>query len=222
MRALLLYNPNATTTRPALTTAITDRLSERLKLDVEATGIDVLASGGHKWLMATQGIGFLYCTEELQAQLHPPAGWLHGPVDWEHLFEYELDFHPEARRFEIGTRNNVGIAALHAALGLYADAGPAWCERQVLARARELAGGLEALGFTRYGTSDPAHASGIVAVQAADADALFEHLQRHDITASVRNGLLRFAPTYYNTPAEVERILETVAAYQAGEGASGE
>lgn len=37
MRALLLYNPNATTTRPALINDITDRLSDELKLDVEAT-----------------------------------------------------------------------------------------------------------------------------------------------------------------------------------------
>lgn len=37
MRALLLYNPNATTTRPALIDVITRALSSELKLDVEAT-----------------------------------------------------------------------------------------------------------------------------------------------------------------------------------------
>jgi len=37
MRALLLYNPNATTTTPALTELITAALSAELKLDVEAT-----------------------------------------------------------------------------------------------------------------------------------------------------------------------------------------
>lgn len=182
-------------------------------LDVEACGIDFLACGGHKWLMATQGIAFLYCSEALQEQIHPAAGWLHGPVDWDNFFEYELTFHPDARRFEIGTRNNVGIAALDAALGLYFECGPAWCERQVRSRAQALSEGLAALGFDRYGTDDPVHGSGIVTVKAEEPSALHSYLEDRSIRAALRNRLLRFAPTYYNTPGEVERILETVAAY---------
>ncbi|NBB73646.1 MAG: aminotransferase class V-fold PLP-dependent enzyme [Bacteroidetes bacterium] len=191
-----------------------------LELDVEAAGIDFLACGGHKWLMATQGIGLLYCTEALQDRIRPPAGWLHGPVDWEHLDDYELAFHPEARRYEIGTRNNVGIAALHAALGLYLDAGPAWCEQQVRARADQLAEGLRALGFARYGSSDPAHSAGIVTIRTEAPDTLFDHLQAHDITAALRNRLVRFAPTYYNTPGEMERILTVVEAFATASSAA--
>jgi len=191
-----------------------------LELDVEAAGIDFLACGGHKWLMATQGIGLLYCTEVLQDRIRPPAGWLHGPVDWEHLDEYELAFHPEARRYEIGTRNNVGIAALNAALGLYLDAGPAWCEQQVRARADQLAAGLRDLGFVRYGPSAPGHSAGIVTIRTEAPDALFDHLQAHDITAALRNRLVRFAPTYYNTPDEMERILAGVEAFATASSAA--
>jgi len=191
-----------------------------LEIDVKAAGIDFLACGGHKWLMATQGIGLLYCTEALQDRIRPPAGWLHGPVDWEHLDEYELAFHPEARRYEIGTRNNVGIAALHAALGLYLDAEPAWCERQVRARADQLAEGLHDLGFARYGPSDPAHSAGIVTIRTEAPEALFDHLQAHDITAALRNRLVRFAPTYYNTPDEMERILEAVETFATASSAA--
>lgn len=184
-----------------------------LQLDVNVAGVDFLACGGHKWLMATQGIGLLYCTEALQQRLRAPAGWLHGPVDWEHLFEYDLQFHPEARRYEVGTRNGVGIAALHAALGLYFDAGPAWCEAQVLARAQELAAGLDALGFDRYGSRDPERSGGIVTLRAEDPEALFEHLKAHEIVAALRNRLVRFAPTYYNSPDEMERVLAVVEAF---------
>jgi selenocysteine lyase/cysteine desulfurase len=183
-----------------------------LQIDVEAAGIDLLAAGGHKWLMATQGIGLLYCTEALQNRLRPPAGWLHGPIDWKHLSDYNLQFHPEARRYEIGTRNHAGIAALHAALGLYFDAGPAWCEEQVRARAQQLADGFDALGFARYGPDDPAHSAGIVTIRAGDPEALFDHLQEQKITAALRNRLVRFAPTYYNTDAEMEQVLAAVDA----------
>ena len=185
-----------------------------LQLDVEACGIDFLACGAQKWLMATQGLALLYVRERVQEKITPPAGWLHGPVDWENFFDYDLAFHPEARRFEVGTMNNLGLAALDAALGLHFEAGPAWCERQVLDRARQLAERLCALGLRRYGTGAAARASGIVTVQHPRAEALFAHLKANDITAALRNRMLRFSPTYYNTPGEIETVVETVAAFE--------
>lgn len=185
-----------------------------LQLDVEACGVDFLACGGHKWLMATQGIGFLYCSEALQEQLHPAAGWLHGPVDWENFFDYELSFHPDARRFEIGTMNSVGIAALHAALGLYFECEPEWVEARVLERAQTLAEGLDRLGYERYGTSAPEHASGVVTIHADAPDELQAHLKDRQIECAVRNRKVRFAPTYYNSADEMERILDAVAEFE--------
>lgn len=44
---------------------------------------------------------------------------------------------------------------------------------------------------------------------------VLDAISAHGITAALRNGLLRFAPTYYNTPDEMERILEVIEAYQA-------
>ena len=185
-----------------------------LQLDVEACSIDFLACGGHKWLLATQGIAFLYVRESVQEKITPPAGWLHGPVDWENFFDYELAFHPEARRFEVGTMNNLGLAALDAALGLHFEMGPAWCEQQVLARAQQLAGGLRTLGLRRYGSGVAACASGIVTVRHPQAGALFAHLKENRITAALRNRMLRFSPTYYNSPGDVDAVLEAVAAFE--------
>ena len=180
-----------------------------LRLDVEAAGIDFLACGGHKWLMAPQGIGLLYVTEALQERLTPRAGWLHGPVDWDHFFDYELAFHDDATRFRIGMLNHLGIVGMHAALGLYAEADPAVCEERVLERAAALAEGLDRLGLRRYGSPDPEHASGIVTVRHPDPEA---HLTSYGIAAAVRNRLVRFAPTYYNSPDEITRTLDVVAA----------
>ena len=181
-----------------------------LEIDVEACDIDFLACGGHKWLMSVQGLGLLYCADSLQDQIHPPTGWLHGPVDWEHLDDYDMTFHPDARRFRTGTLNNAGIAGLHAALGLYLEAGPARCAAQVRANAQHLADGLDALGLPRYGTPDPAHGSGIVTVAPDDPEALFDHLQANGITGALRNRKLRLAPSWYNTADEMERVLNAV------------
>ena len=185
-----------------------------LSLDVGNAGVDFLAAGGHKWLMATQGIGILYCTDELQQRLQPPTGWLHGPVDWEHLDEYEWVFHEDARRFRTGTLNAIGIRALDAALGLYRKVGPETCEEQILHLTERLTEGLEHRGLSRYGSADPEHASGIVTVAPDAPEALFEHLQSHDITTALRNRKLRFAPSYYNNESDLKAVFEAVDTFQ--------
>jgi selenocysteine lyase/cysteine desulfurase len=184
-----------------------------LRVDVEACGIDFLACGGHKWLMAEPGIGFLYLHPRTLERLHPWAGWLHGPVDWDHLDRYELAFHPDARRFRTGNVNCMGVAALHAALGLYAEVGHAWAEAQVLARVQQLADGLARMGLVRFGSEALDHASGIVTVQHPRPEAAFEYLKQRGIRIALRNRLLRFAPTWYNNEEEIETTLHTLNAF---------
>lgn len=181
-----------------------------LELDVERAHIDYLSCGGQKWMMATQGSGFLYITEEFQEQLDAPAGWTHGPVDWDNFFEYDLRFHPDARRFRLGTLNNLGVAAMNAALGLYLEAGKAWCQEQVLQRTGQLAQGFDSMGVERYGSGEGYPDSGIVTIKHPEPERLFEHLKEHRIIVSLRNRMLRFAPTYYNSPEEMDQILELV------------
>ena len=95
-----------------------------LQLDVQKTGIDFLSTGGHKWLMASQGIGFIYASEALLSKLQPVIGWLNGEIDWDNLMAYTIKLHPDARKFRLGTLNCIGIAALHASLGRTLTWGP--------------------------------------------------------------------------------------------------
>lgn len=182
-------------------------------LDVVKAQIDFLACGGHKWLMAQQGIGFLYVTQALQEKLSTAAGWLHGPVDWDNFFDYQLAFHPDATRYRLGTTNNIGIAALHAALRLYMQMGVEWCAEQVLQREQQMAAGLAKLGLKRYGSDDPMTTSGIVTVEHPDPEGAFAYLENNNVVMGLRNRMLRFAPTYYNSPKEIERALEILRLY---------
>lgn len=189
-----------------------------LKLDVRETGIDFLACGTHKWLMSTQGLGFVYVADHLLERIRPRAGWLHGPIDWENLFDYRLAFHPNARRFRLGTFNSAGIAALHAALGLFLECGIEWCEERVLENARHLDSGLTEAGLLPYGrdVATPPE-SGIITYRVSDAEAMQIHLLENRVVASVRNGLIRFAPTYYNSLDEMDRVIEHVRAFHGSE-----
>ena len=184
-----------------------------LTLDVETAKVDFLAAGGHKWLMAPQGSGLLYCTEAVQQRLQPPTGWLHGPVDWENLNHYQLTFHDDARRFRTGTLNVMGIRALDAALGLYLTVGRKSCEQKILDLAERLTEGLQERGLTVYGSTDSRHASGIVTVVPDAPEALFDHLESHGITAALRNRKLRFSPSYYNDASDLEAIFDAVDSF---------
>ena len=191
-----------------------------LTLDVEDAGIDFLSSGGHKWLMGMQGLGFIYVSPRIQEQIRPAAGWLHGPVDWERLFDYELRFHDDARRFRLGTLNGVGIAALNATLDLYLESDPRGCEQRLLSTTALLAERLDALGLEPYGReAGEAPLSGIITYKHAAADQLARFLTSKSISVSVRNGLVRFAPSYYHTDEEVDIVAARVAEFQeAGNG----
>lgn len=183
-----------------------------LRLDLAETPVDFLATGAQKWLLGMQGTAFFYVSEALQERLRPVRGWQNGPVDWDDFLAYPLDLHPDARRFRLGTLNTAGFVALDAALGQYLEAGPEWCEAQILARARQAAEGLDRLGLRRYGPEGPP-ASGIVTAEHPDAAGLVEALAGQGIQAAARDRKLRLSPSYYTTEEEVGRALEAVAAY---------
>lgn len=182
-----------------------------LKLDVRETPVDFIASGAHKWLMGMPGTGFFYVSDALQERLRPVRGWLNKPVDFDDLLDYSSELHADARRFRMGTMNLAGIVALDAALGLYLSVGIEEAQERVLGLARLAAERLQHVGLRRFGSTDPHHASGIVAFEHPRAEEVLAALFEADIRASVRNGLLRLAPSWYNTTEEIRRTAEVVA-----------
>lgn len=184
-----------------------------LALNVEETGIDFLCGGTQKWLMGVRGLGYLYVSPRMMELLTPRAGWLNIPTDWENFFAYDMKFVEGAERFVLGTPTHIGIAGFDAALGLYLDAHPAECETHILRLNKYLMGKLEALGYVRYGTDEDARQSGVLTIHAPDPEGLFKHLLAHNVTISLRNRLLRFSPSWYNTEEDLDRALAVVATF---------
>jgi cysteine desulfurase / selenocysteine lyase len=182
-----------------------------VRLDVEDTGIDFLSTGTQKWMMGVRGFGFIYVSSDLQSRLRPRVGWLHGPTDWDDFFDYELRFHPDARRFALGTMNMIGMVALRAALAFFEEVGHRRVEESILANAAYLARRLDEMGVEPYGREmGTAPQSGIVTSRVLDAAKTLDDLKSNGITASVRNGLLRLAPSFYHLESELETALETI------------
>ena len=183
-----------------------------LRLDVEAAGVDFLACGAHKWLLAMPGCGFLYASEQLQAMLAPTPGWLNGPIDWDDLRaeQDEMPLHEDASRFRVGTLNVPGLLSLDAALTLLGSLDPAASEAHVLAMRRRLAGGLDALGLPRFGRWSPKHDSGIVTIEPAFPEHVAEALETAGVRAALRDRKIRFSPHVYTHPDEIDRALEVL------------
>src|SRR5690606_32176417 len=75
----------------------------QVPVDLRRTPVDILSSGGQKWLLAPWGSGFTYVRRELIGQLVPPlAGWtaFEGTDDFSELTRYSTEFRDTARRFE--------------------------------------------------------------------------------------------------------------------------
>jgi len=184
-----------------------------LRLDAPALGIDVLATGGHKWLCAMQGCGFVYVADRVLHQLEPTRGWLNGPLDWDDFENAPRTLHDTAERFRSGTLPTVQIFALDAALGLHLELGQDVAEAAVLSHAARLAEAFDALGLARYGSSDPAHASGIVTFDVEDPEGFEAHLRSRGVEAALRSRKVRFSPHAHTRDADLDLAIEAVSEF---------
>ena len=69
----------------------------QMPLNVERIGCDLLSATGRKFLRGPRGSGFLYVSERILDQLHPPMIDLHS-AEWIEIDRYRL--RADARRFE--------------------------------------------------------------------------------------------------------------------------
>lgn len=191
-------------------------------LDVRAAGIDYLSAGGHKWMMGSEGLGFLYIHPERVTALQPRvAGWLSHEDGLSFLLEgsghlrYDRPIRRTADFIEGGAYNTIGCAALAAATDLLLQLGPA----EIFAHVQRYLDALEAAlidrGFTSLRARDPAARSCILSVIAPDPGqvlGLRRELAERGVSCSTPDGLLRFAPHWPNHPDEIAHVLAAIDA----------
>jgi cysteine desulfurase / selenocysteine lyase len=178
-----------------------------IKLDVQTMKIDAMAAGGPKWQMGPQGIGWLYLTEELQARIHQKyLGWLsvENPFDF---VNWNQPLDPNARRYEGGTVNILGMWGLHAALATLLEVGPTVIESHIMSLTQTLMDELLRSGDIKlFSPSALGERAGIVTIELpknVDPTAAFEEMTRREVFISLRNGKFRYSPHFYNTREEI-------------------
>ncbi|MDZ7789148.1 MAG: aminotransferase class V-fold PLP-dependent enzyme [Xanthomonadales bacterium] len=189
-------------------------------LDVQAMGIDYLVCGSHKWLMAPEGVGFLYVAPERADQLEPNmAGWLSHEDAFAFLtrapgeLRYDRPFRRGALMAEAGTPNTLGAAGLEASLGLIEDIGVPVVLEHVQRWHDALEPGLVERGFESARMDCVQGRSGILSVRPDDpslAPAWVQALARRSVACASPDGWIRFSPHWPNALDEPPRVLEAV------------
>ncbi|MCU0621045.1 MAG: aminotransferase class V-fold PLP-dependent enzyme [Gemmatimonadales bacterium] len=184
----------------------------QLPIDVGEVEIDLLATGGQKWLLSPWGTGFLYVRRALVERLLPPyAGWLafEGTDDFNRLTDYGTEWHHDARRFELITLPFQDFAAMNRSLQLLLEVGPAAVQRHLRRVYEPLEAMAERRGLERA-SPEGAAGSGVLCLRVPGAERALHALRDEGVICSLREGALRFSAHLYNTPDDTARASEVL------------
>jgi cysteine desulfurase / selenocysteine lyase len=180
--------------------------------------VDFLAGDAHKWLLGPCGAGILYVRREVQEKLNPPIyGW-HNVNNPNFVAQENIEFRNDARKYEAGTFNLLGIVGLLAGLNLLLEVGVENIARELLRKRKLLVPALQAKGYSVLNADAPMeNASGIVTFfnPGKDIGPVHQKLWDANIVTSLRvdrkaQNYIRLSPHFYNTDAELNRLLELV------------
>jgi selenocysteine lyase/cysteine desulfurase len=176
----------------------------------------MLAADAHKWLLGPCGAGILCVRREVQDRINPPIHGWHNVNCPDFVAQEQIEFRKDARKYEAGTHNLLGVVGLMASIELLLDVGIENISTELLRKRSWLVPALQAKGYTVFNAdSTPETASGIVTFHKAGQDmvALSDKLAAANIVASLRTDrkkqhYIRLAPHFYNTDAELQKVLE--------------
>ncbi len=179
--------------------------------------VDFLSADAHKWMLGPLASGIVYVKKSRFESLRPillGASNIRSP---DFIAQEEIRFLDTAARYEPGVLNLGPILGMQASLELLLAVGLEAVATRIGALIKRLSEGLGELGFQTAGPVEGRSASGILAVThpSAEMSDLFQKLQNHRVTASLRHdrqrrAYLRWSPHFYTTEEEIDRTVELV------------
>ncbi len=183
-----------------------------IPIDVRKCGIDFLTADGHKWLLSIGGLGGLYISARLLDEVDPThVGWrsVEDELDFDHI---NFTLKKDARKFEEGTPNGLGIVCLGAALDLLFEFGIDEIHERIMHLGLMLMDGLESRGYRLNSPKKGSERSGIISFwsrpQGLNQIEICDGLREEGIYASIRGDALRLSPHFYNDEEEIGRFFE--------------
>jgi selenocysteine lyase/cysteine desulfurase len=183
-------------------------------LDVQAARIAALATHGYKWLMAGFGVGALYVAPSALDRIRPTFVGAQSVTEASDPGIDPFTWQPNAQRYAAGGINTLGLTALASSLGLIEELGI-----DTIAEHGQTLAAMSATGLRHKARlqviSDPrpVHRSALVVftcgTQAQDAQ-LVQDLAAKGIIVALRPLGVRISPHFYNTEADIARLLDAL------------
>lgn len=182
----------------------------QLPTDVHATGVDVLISGGLKWLLGGTGIALMYVRRDRLRELRPAiTGWFGN--------RFQFDFDPrrfeywdDARRFELGTTANAAVYACSAGIDIVLEIGVERIRARTVELGNDLVDRLTDAGMEIRSPRDPKSRAGIVMIPLKDPASAVHSLADLGILVDYRHDRLRASPYFYNTPEDNAALVDAL------------
>lgn len=158
----------------------------------------------------------MYVRRALQEKLTPPIyGW-HNVRCPDFVAQEQIVLRTGAARYEAGTHNLLGLVGLVSAMELLLEIGLENIARELLRKRSWLVPALQSKGYTvLHAEAPPENSSGITSFyhSAKDLVALHQKLLDSNIITSLRadragQKYIRLSPHFYNTDAELQRVLD--------------
>jgi selenocysteine lyase/cysteine desulfurase len=188
-----------------------------IKMRVRDLGATMVVCAGYKWLLGPYGCGFFWIGNEWIERLPLGAVYfmaLEGARDLHSMFSRELRPAPGARRWDsTETANFTNLAAWEASLDLVQRIGVDALEHHTASLVDEI---IERLPRNRCALASPEQRERrgpyvcVSALDPNDTASLYEKLRGAQIFVSLRENALRISPYFYNTLADISRLIETL------------
>ena len=185
-----------------------------LPLDVKKDHIDFLSADGHKWMLSVEGLGGFYISKNVVDRIRPTTmGW-GNVVNAENFMDYDFTLQKDAKKFEEGTPNTMSIHAFGAALGLLLEAGIDNIEKRVISVGNYIIAELNRRNIKIYSSTLLNERSGNISfILDKDVSKLYSFMLENKVKLTVRDGLVRFSPHFYNNEDEVLQVFDILDSY---------
>ena len=185
-----------------------------LPLDVKKDHIDFLSADGHKWMLSVEGLGGFYISKNVVDRIRPTTmGW-GNVVNAENFMDYDFTLQKDAKKFEEGTPNTISIHAFGAALGLLLETGIDNIEKRVITLGDYIIAELNRRNIKIYSSTLLNERSGNISfILDKDVSKLYSFMLENKVKLTVRDGLVRFSPHFYNNEDEVLQVFDLLDSY---------
>lgn len=182
-------------------------------LNVEDELVDAAAGACHKWLLNSEGVGYLYLSDRARERVQPTlVGWVSVPNP-EDYNNFDQGWNRGTLAWETGTAPTALIHGLEASLKLLTTAGTKTIAKHLEQLSDHLCEMLKGKEYDVVSSRLVGEKSQIVCIRhqgGLSPMKLYGSLKEQNIITAPRGDRLRIAPHLYNTVDDIDTMVHTL------------